>query len=779
MKDIIQSLPDRNLMRLALCYIQLGWAVIPLHTSSNGHCSCGNSNCTSVAKHPRTRSGSKDASQDAMQICDWWTRWPDANIGIATGKSSDLLVVDIDPRHGGDTSWQNWLGRNPITPTLTVRTGGNGEHLYFKCPSEKLTNRSGLLPGVDIRGEGGYVVAPGSVHASGTEYHWQGCFSSTAIAEFPERLHGLIQSGSKVIKLPGSKIPNGKRNDTLTSLAGLLRKHGMEEGGIKEALVGLNNNICNPPLPDKEVVTIAKSISRYEKLNHDNEEWLQLAPLPPLSESVPELPISLVPEVLQSWIGDVADRMQVPLEFIAAPVIVSLSSVIGRQLGVYPKQKDDWLVVPNLWGGVVARPGFFKSPAIAEAMKPLENLAKQARQEFEAGQVVAKAKDEVLKAKIEGLKETIKKSARKGNHHELDALQGELEAAIKEQDEINITEKRYKTNDATIEKLGCLLQENENGLLVLRDELYGWLKGLNKQGREGDQEFYLEAWNGYGSYTVDRIGRGTLHVPALSLSLFGGLQPGKLEAYVSQTLAGGKGDDGLLQRFQVLVYPETAKKWINIDRKPDSEAFHKVSQLFAKLGNIDLNAIGITSIKDQAVPGIRFDKEAQEVFNRWRANLEQRLRSKELDTPAFESHLAKFRSLVPSLALIFHLLEAFSNRSIKPDFIGQTSLDLAIGWAEFLEAHAKKVYSSAMNPGVKAAHALAKKIKAGAVKDKASLRSIYRHHWALLDTIDKLESAISVLEECEWVRVETMRVVSTTTDRIRVNPMLNTSGLLS
>ena len=200
------------------------------------------------------------------------------------------------------------------------------------------------------------------------------------------------------------------------------------------------------------------------------------------------------------------------MEFIASPVVVSLSSVIGRQLGIYPKQKDNWLVVPNLWGGVVARPGFFKSPAIAEAMKPLENLAKRARQEFEAGQVIAKAKEEVLKAKIEGLKETIKKSARKGNHHELDALQSELEAAIKEQDGVEVFEKRYKTNDATIEKLGCLLKENENGLLVLRDELYGWLKGLNKQGREGDREFYLEAWNGYGSYSVDRIGRGTLHV---------------------------------------------------------------------------------------------------------------------------------------------------------------------------------------------------------------------------------------------------------------------------
>ena len=222
MTDKIRNLPERNLMRLALSYIQFGWAVLPLHGLVNGNCTCGNPKCSSVAKHPKTRNGSKDASKDPMQVCDWWARWPSANIGIATGKASNLVVVDIDPRHGGDKSWQEWVARNPIPKTLSVATGGNGKHLYFSAPGDKIKNRAGILPGVDIRGEGGYVVAPGSIHQSGNEYQWVGDLDPKAIIPLPEKLRDLLFSNSNVIKLPGSKIPNGRRNDTLTSLAGLL-----------------------------------------------------------------------------------------------------------------------------------------------------------------------------------------------------------------------------------------------------------------------------------------------------------------------------------------------------------------------------------------------------------------------------------------------------------------------------------------------------------------------------------------------------------------------------
>jgi len=132
-------------------------------------------------------------------------------------------------------------------------------------------------------------------------------------------------------------------------------------------------------------------------------------------------------------------------------------------------------------------------------------------------------------------------------------LEAELTAKRAELKAVATTERRFHTNDVTVEKLGELLRDNPHGMLVLRDELAGWLRALDKTGREGDREFFLEGWNGTGSYTVDRIGRGTIHIPSLTLSLFGGIQPGKLQALVASAIHGGCGDDGLLQRFQLTV----------------------------------------------------------------------------------------------------------------------------------------------------------------------------------------------------------------------------------
>lgn len=123
-------------------------------------------------------------------------------------------------------------------------------------------------------------------------------------------------------------------------------------------------------------------------------------------------------------------------------------------------------------------------------------------------------------------------------------------------------------NDATVEKLGKILNQNPHGVLLFRDELTGWFRTLDREGHENDRAFYLEAWNGTGSYTYDRIGRGTLYIPAACVSILGGIQPGPLEDYLKATLRGGAGDDGLLQCFQLSVYPDDSLSWKNVDRPP-------------------------------------------------------------------------------------------------------------------------------------------------------------------------------------------------------------------
>ena len=156
----------------ALDYAKRGWSVFPLHTSIKGKCSCGNPDCTSVGKHPRTKNGYKDASQDEDVIRDWWDTYPNANIGIVTGADSGIIVLDIDPQNGGEDSLKKLRKENgELQNTVKVVTGGGGEHMYFQHPEDgtKIGNRAGLgseYPGLDIRGGGGYVVAPPSKHKS-------------------------------------------------------------------------------------------------------------------------------------------------------------------------------------------------------------------------------------------------------------------------------------------------------------------------------------------------------------------------------------------------------------------------------------------------------------------------------------------------------------------------------------------------------------------------------------------------------------------------------------
>jgi hypothetical protein len=159
----------------ALEYAKRGWGVLPLHTpDEKGHCSCHKLHCTNVGKHPRTMNGCKDATTNEEIIRKWWEKWPDANVAIATGIESGIFVLDIDPRHGGDKSLkilEQKYGNLPTT--LKSRTGSGGWHLFFRHPGATIPNLIGKIgSGLDLRGDGGYVVAPPSLHQSGAFYQW-------------------------------------------------------------------------------------------------------------------------------------------------------------------------------------------------------------------------------------------------------------------------------------------------------------------------------------------------------------------------------------------------------------------------------------------------------------------------------------------------------------------------------------------------------------------------------------------------------------------------------
>ena len=156
-------------------YVARGWHVLPCHDLRAGACSCRSQDCASPGKHPRVPRGLHAATADPEVVERWWARWPTANVGIRTGLESGLVVLDIDPRHGGTRTIKTLLDRHgDLRAVPRVRTGSGGWHLYFAHPGTVVRNSAGRLgPGLDVRGDGGYVIAPPSRHASGHSYRWE------------------------------------------------------------------------------------------------------------------------------------------------------------------------------------------------------------------------------------------------------------------------------------------------------------------------------------------------------------------------------------------------------------------------------------------------------------------------------------------------------------------------------------------------------------------------------------------------------------------------------
>ncbi|CAN5158950.1 hypothetical protein BH24PSE2_BH24PSE2_17530 [soil metagenome] len=457
--------------------------------------------------------------------------------------------------------------------------------------------------------------------------------------------------------------------------------------------------------------------------------WPSLTPLPDGLPPVPAFDFELLPPLLHRRVEDISERMQAPRDFPAVAAIAMLSSVVGRRCGIRPKREDDWTVIGNIWAMAIGRPGIMKTPALEEVMRPLRAMQARAMEQHEYAMADYHADRMVREQQRVVTKDAIKSALKKGNKAAASSLA--YDATHSQSDEPSC--RRYIVNDATVEKLGELLNENRTGLLLYRDELTGFFRTLERSGHEADRAFYLESWNGDGSYTYDRIGRGTLHIPSCCLAVLGSIQPGPLSDLVRGLR--GSGDDGLLQRFQLAVWPDASREWRNVDRRPDQAARADMLALIERLDRMPVH---------DEIPALRFDAEAQELFDIWRAELERRLRG-DVEHPTLEAHLAKYRSLVPSLALLFHLVDAEGPVTLLP-------LQRAVAWAEYLEPHARRIYAPAISPDMDAARALAAHMRAGDIGARFALRDIYNKGWSGLATRDEAAAAVQVLIEYDWLR---------------------------
>ena len=486
-------------------------------------------------------------------------------------------------------------------------------------------------------------------------------------------------------------------------------------------------------------VTMATVIKMAKDANTPVEgEWPAPSALPDTLLPVPLLTEDMLPQELAAWLTDIAERMSVPLDFVAIPAMVMLSALIGNKILVRPEEFTDWSEPANLWGAIVAPPGAMKTPVVSQVFAPIRKFEAEAQSEnrvklekYQLDLLVQKSsKDSALQA--------AKKKGEPLSDADFEKL---LMSFAVEPPKPKL--KRFVTTDATVEKLGEICADNPNGILYHRDELPTLFLDLQREEKAPVRGFMLTGWAGTEAYTFDRIARGTTHIETVNLALFGTAQPQRIANLVSVSSA--KHDDGMIQRLQLLVWPDFQSDWVPVDRVPDLVARDDAFACCQRLSKLDATAVDAEGDCSGGAPFLRLSGEAREAFKAYRVGLEGKVRSRSLPEP-LAAHLAKYRGMVPRLALILHLAAGDSGQA------SGKAMRVAIKWANYLEGHARRMYASVDMVTSDTAGLILRRIRNGELRNGFSQRDLTQKGWSGLQDTNAVGKALRTLQEHRWLR---------------------------
>lgn len=519
------------------------------------------------------------------------------------------------------------------------------------------------------------------------------------------------------------------------------------------------------PTPGRASITMASVIWMAKEAGYCDTEgditssvdgnifWLDPVPLPDALLAVPNLEEDMLPSELQPWLGDIAARMSVPLDFTGSAGLSMLGALIGRKIVIKPEKNSNWSEPANLWGCIVASPGALKSPAIREVFAPLAEL--------EAEAMVAnkqKHKDYELAMAVHKVKQASAEKKAKDAGDPAALMQAYM--AIGDPPE-KPKFKRYFTSNATVEKLGEMCADNPDGVMYHRDELLSLLADLDRKEKAADRGFLMTGWSGLDAYTFDRIGRGTTYVPSVTISMFGTTQPSRIANYVSGSLASF--DDGMVQRLQILVWPDNMPNWVPMDSPSDKSAQARAFQMCRRLAEFRPQDVGAIIEDGNAVPYLRFTEEARRLFVEYRTGLEAKVRGNSL-LPELAAHLSKYRGLVPRIALILHLASGGTGS------VSAEAITMAIRWADYLEAHARRVYAAAEAAPVDTAKLVWKRIENAKLKCGFTVRDIYTQGWSQLKDKAEVERGLGALVHAHWLAMRPEETGGRPIVRYYINP---------
>lgn len=464
-------------------------------------------------------------------------------------------------------------------------------------------------------------------------------------------------------------------------------------------------------------------------------EPMPLPKIPPVAE----FPLELLPDDLVAWVGDAAERARFRPDFAAVASMVALGSVIGRKLGIRLKQRDDWTEHANIWGALVGPSSALKSPAMRAALRPFKALQVMADKRDASEQENYEAQLEVFKLRKDAKKKMAAKELAKNADATIDL--GDMPPPDPP------IPRTYWTSNVNEASLGVLLERNPNGLLIERDELSSLMVSLENEKSADLRGMMLSGWSGNEGYRFDRILRGITALPKFALSVVGGIQPGPLARYVRGAFS-GEWADGLLQRFQLIVWPDT-ESFDYVDRWPDGPARKAAAALFERADTLDADAIGSRDDFGNEPPFIRLSATAQRLFIEWYSTFMRERRAAESDggeSAPIAAHFGKYPGLVGKLALGLHVADDLASREVS-----ERTMLKALAWIDYLTPHARRVYHAVEHPETGAAELLLARLRRCELPASFKAWEITRKGWRGLTDREAVKKACRMLFEHRWL----------------------------
>lgn len=680
-------------LEAALDCAKRGWRVFPVRPQ---------------AKEPLVKNWSTLATTDQKQIVNWWTQFSTANIGIATGKQSGLFVLDVDGGEGYASLRALETERGELPGTVTSKTGSGGLHFFFQYPAFDLRNSAGKLgPCLDVRGEGGYIIAAGSIHPNGRHYEWDsdGHPDDLGVAEAPPWLLNLSREAKVCKTADGASgemgaILDGRRNETLASFAGLLRSRGLNLKGVRAALLGINEENCRPPLSQSEVERIAASIARYEP-----------TPAQPSATWTP-FPTDALPEPVRSYVERSSAAIGCDPSFVALPLLAALASAIGNACEI--QLKPGWCEPAVLWAVVIGESGSLKSPALDAALRPIRRRQAKALREYQEKMDLHIGEMNEWKASASGRRRGTRGEAPKPPLCH-----------------------RFYCGDTTVEALAHRLQSAPRGLLVARDELSGWLKSFNQYKRSGggaDAALWLEMHRA-GSIIIDRKSGDTAvtSIPRAAISICGGIQPEILR----KALGSEHFENGLAARLLMAMPPRCARKWSEAEIDAGSE--ERLETLFERLWA--LHPASIDDTASYCPCRIRLSTPAK---SRWIDFYDEHGQTQAGLTGADAAAWAKLEGYAARLMLVIHCIRAVEDGFVEDGFVDVHSIEMAVRLTSWFRQETLRVYQElAALPEKRSEQMLIDFLRRRGGRTTA--RDVTRSCWKYRDDLEGAKAALDAL----------------------------------